>query len=82
MLLASCRAGVVGSIPALNARTDEIFEAQLIEIEKGLKESRDKGEKCATYAVNLVLRNNDRLKVQMELVKKYKVGRDIIRRVG
>ncbi len=72
MLLAGCRAGLVGSV--LNARDDAIFESWLREITLELEKHRKNGENPATYAVNLVLLNNPRLGAQIDIVKKYKVG--------
>jgi len=52
-----CRAGLVGSFPALNQRTTEGYRDWLLEIEERLA-----GSEAAPYAVNLVVhRSNPRL---------------------
>lgn len=73
LIKAACRAGVVGIIPALNARTDAIFEQWVAEISADVEKARKEGVKAADYGVNLVLRNNPRLPVQLDICKKYKV---------
>ena len=49
LVLAACRAGIVGSFPAPNARTPEIFAQWLSTICEGL------GEDPAPWAVNLIM---------------------------
>ncbi len=68
LAIAQCRAGIIGSIPALNARTPEQLEAYLTEIETGLAG-------CATpYAVNIVAhRTNDRLQSDVEIALRHRV---------
>ncbi|KAI9006308.1 2-nitropropane dioxygenase NPD [Hyaloraphidium curvatum] len=73
LVKAACRAGVVGAIPALNARTEDILEEWLKEISADLEAARREGLRPADYAVNIVLRNNPRLKEQMRLMEKYRV---------
>ena len=54
MVIAQCRAGIIGSMPALNARSPEALEA---DIERIRATAGDK-----PYAINLVARaNNSRL---------------------
>lgn len=73
MITSACRAGVIGILPALNARTDEIFEAWVREITEDLEKARKGGVECAAWGVNLVLRNNPRLETQLRIVERYKV---------
>jgi nitronate monooxygenase len=67
LVIAQCRAGVVGSFPALNARNDKgeatELEAWIDKIEAGLE-----GYDAAPFAVNLVLRNNPHLEDQVEIL--------------
>ena len=70
LVIESCKAGIVGSFPALNQRTSEGFEQWLIEITTALSELSDP----APYAVNLIVhKSNPRLQVDLELCVKYKV---------
>ncbi len=68
LVIAQCRAGVVGSFPALNARPGPVLEEWLKRLAGEL------GEADAPYAVNqIVHRSNDRLMHDVELCVKYKV---------
>ena len=68
MVIACCKNGIIGSVPALNQRTSEGFEEWLIEINAALDEDD------APYAVNLIVNPvNTRLQPDLELCIKYKV---------
>lgn len=76
MVLEQCKAGIVGSFPALNARGEGEFEQWL----KFLTEELDKYNQqnpdnpAAPFAVNqIVFKSNDRLQQDMALCVKYKV---------
>ncbi len=76
MVIAQCIAGVVGSMPALNARPAEQLEEWLIEITEALaaynKANPDKP--AAPFAINqIVHKSNDRLEHDMAMCVKYKV---------
>ena len=76
LVIAQCIAGVVGSMPALNARPAEQLEEWLIEITEALaaynKANPDKP--AAPYAINqIVHKSNDRLEHDMAMCVKYKV---------
>jgi nitronate monooxygenase len=76
MVIAQCIAGVVGSMPALNARPAEQLEEWLIEITEALaaynKAHPDKP--AAPFAINqIVHKSNDRLEHDMAMCVKYKV---------
>jgi len=76
LVIAQCKAGVVGSMPALNARPASQLEDWLAEITEELaaynKANPDKP--AAPFAINqIVHKSNDRLAHDMELVVKYKV---------
>ena len=70
LVIAQCRAGVVGSFPSLNARPAEELEKWLTRITDELKADRH----AAPYAVNLIVhKSNDRLAHDLELCVRYKV---------
>ena len=76
MVIAQCISGVVGSMPALNARPAEQLEEWLIEITEALaaynKAHPDKP--AAPFAINqIVHKSNDRLAHDMAMCVKYKV---------
>jgi nitronate monooxygenase len=76
LVIAQCIAGVVGAMPALNARPAEQLEKWLIEITEALaaynKAHPDKP--AAPFAINqIVHKSNDRLEHDMALCVKYKV---------
>jgi nitronate monooxygenase len=76
MVIAQCKAGVVGSMPALNARPAEQLEEWLIEITEALAaHNRDHPDQpAAPFAINqIVHKSNDRLEHDMALCVKYKV---------
>ena len=68
LVVAQCRAGIVGSFPALNARPGPVLEEWLVRLTGEL------GEADAPFAVNqIVHRSNDRLMHDVELCVKYRV---------
>ena len=76
LVIAQCIAGVVGCMPALNARPAEQLEEWLIEITETLaaynKANPDKP--AAPFAINqIVHKSNDRLEHDMQMCVKYKV---------
>ncbi|KQP09044.1 nitronate monooxygenase family protein [Pseudorhodoferax sp. Leaf265] len=76
LVIAQCTAGVVGSMPALNARPAEQLEEWLIEITEGLAAwNRDHPERpAAPFAINqIVHKSNERLEHDMAMCVKYKV---------
>ena len=76
LVIAQCKAGVVGSMPALNARPAEQLEEWLIEITEALEaHNRTHPDKpAAPYAINqIVHKSNDRLEHDMAMCVKYKV---------
>ena len=76
LVIAQCTAGVVGSMPALNARPAELLEEWLIEITQALAAwNRDHPDQpAAPFAINqIVHKSNDRLEHDMALCVKYKV---------
>ncbi|MCV6613996.1 MAG: nitronate monooxygenase family protein [Cellvibrionaceae bacterium] len=76
LVLAQCKAGMVGSFPSLNARGEGEFEKWLQyineELDRHNQENPDKP--AAPFAVNqIVHRSNGRLDEDLELCVKYKV---------
>ena len=76
LVVAQCKAGVIGSMPALNARPREQLEVEL----KFITEELDKYNQenpdfpAAPFAINqIVHRSNERLMHDVELCVKYKV---------
>ena len=68
LVLAECRAGVIGAFPSLNARPSGVFEQWLQRLTSELT------EKDAPFAVNLIVhKTNDRLDEDVALCVKYKV---------
>ena len=75
-VIEQCKAGVIGSMPALNARPAAQLEDWLAEITEALA-AHDKANphnKAAPYAINqIVHKSNDRLEQDMQVCAKYKV---------
>ena len=76
LVIAQCKAGIVGSFPALNARPKEELEKWIIriklELEQFQKENPDK--KVAPFAVNQICHgSNNRLEHDMEICVKHEV---------
>jgi nitronate monooxygenase len=76
LVIAQCIAGVVGAMPALNARPAEQLEEWLIEITEALSAYNlaHPEQPAAPFAINqIVHKSNDRLEHDMALCVKYKV---------
>jgi nitronate monooxygenase len=76
LVIAQCKAGVVGSFPSLNARPVSMLDEWLDEITEELAAwDRDNPDRCAApFAVNqIVHRSNDRIEKDLALCEKYKV---------
>jgi nitronate monooxygenase len=76
LVIAQCIAGVVGSMPALNARPTEQLEEWLIEITQALAahNQANPDRPAAPFAINqIVHKSNDRLEHDMAMCVKYKV---------
>lgn len=76
LVIAQCKAGVVGSFPSLNARPKEVLEDWLKRItdELAAHDAAHPEAPSAPYAVNqIVHRSNDRLMYDVEMCVKYKV---------
>jgi nitronate monooxygenase len=76
LVLAQCKAGIVGSFPALNARPPELLDEWLARIVEDLAayDRAHPARPAAPFAVNqIVHRSNDRLDHDLQLCVKYKV---------
>ncbi len=70
LVIAACRAGVVGTFPALNQRTSEGFEAWLEQIRAALAAD----DINTPWGVNLIVhRTNPRVEADLTLCEKHKV---------
>ena len=75
-VIAQCIAGVIGSMPALNARPAAQLEDWLAEITETLAahDKANPNNKAAPFAINqIVHKSNDRLEHDMQVCEKYKV---------
>ncbi len=76
LVIAQCKAGIVGSFPALNARPADQLDAWLRRIEEELDRHNQAHPEApaAPFAVNqIVHRSNDRLEHDIEVCVKHKV---------
>ena len=76
LVIEQCKAGVVGSMPSLNARPAEQLEAWLAEITEALAahNAAHPDKPAAPFAINqIVHKSNDRLEHDMAVCAKYKV---------
>lgn len=76
LVIAQCKAGVVGSFPALNARPQSQLDEWLDQITSELDSHNraNPDRPAAPFAVNqIVHRSNERLEADMETCAKYKV---------
>lgn len=75
LVMEACKAGVIGSFPLLNARTNDILKDWMEEITEELKKASSlaNNKKIAPWAVNLIVhKTNKRLEEDVALIKKYK----------
>ena len=76
LVIEQCKAGIVGSFPALNARPAHVLEEWLQRITSELAawDAANPDKPSAPFAVNqIVHKSNDRLMQDVELCVKYKV---------
>ncbi len=76
LVIEQCKAGIVGSMPALNARPAEQLDEWLAEITETLDayNKANPGKPAAPFAINqIVHKSNDRLEHDMQMCAKYKV---------
>jgi len=76
LVIAQCKAGIVGSFPALNARPEPVLEEWIIRIKEELAayQAANPDKKVAPFAVNQICHaSNDRLAHDTEVCTKHKV---------
>lgn len=76
LVVEQCKAGIVGAMPALNARPAEQLDAWLAEITETLAahDRQHPDRPAAPFAINqIVHKSNDRLDHDMQVCAKYKV---------
>jgi nitronate monooxygenase len=76
LVIAQCKAGVIGSFPALNARPQHVLEEWIVRIKTELAEYQEQNPdaKVAPFAVNQICHgSNDRLMQDMETCVKHEV---------
>jgi len=76
LVIAQCTAGIVGSFPALNARSQEMLDDWIRQIKDGLIEHREKfsDDPVAPFAVNQIAhQSNERLLADMEVCVRHEV---------
>src|SRR5579864_2008359 len=70
LVIAQCKAGIVGAFPALNARPKERLEEWIVQIKTELAEYRhaNPNRPVAPFAVNQIVHaSNDRLEHDVEI---------------
>ena len=76
LVLAQCASGIVGSMPALNARPQSQLAEWLTQITKGLDQLKQQHpeRKIAPYAINHIIHaSNDRLQQDLDTCAQFKV---------
>jgi nitronate monooxygenase len=75
LVVETCRAGMVGTFPALNQRTTEGYEAWLTEIQERIAAAEaENGRKLPPFGVNLVVhKSNSRLQADIAVTIKHEV---------
>jgi nitronate monooxygenase len=76
LVIAQCKAGIIGAFPALNARPAHVLDEWLVRIRSELAAhaAAHPGARVAPYAVNQIAHaSNDRLQRDMEVCVRYEV---------
>lgn len=76
LVIAQCKAGIVGSVPALNARPQSLLDEWLHRITEELADhdAANPDRPSAPFAVNqIVHRSNERLDADMAVIEKHRV---------
>ena len=76
LVLAQCKAGIIGAFPALNARPQSMLDEWLARISEELASYQDTNPDitAAPFAVNQIAhKSNDRLEADVEMCVKYEV---------
>jgi nitronate monooxygenase len=74
LVIAACKAGVIGALPTLNARPVAMLREWLETIQKALREAdHDAPGKVAPWAANLIVhRSNKRFDADFELIREFR----------
>lgn len=68
LVIAQCRAGIIGAMPALNPRTTSALDADIVRIKTALKDCE------VPFAINLVAhKSNDRLSADLAVIVEHRV---------
>ena len=75
LVLECCKAGVLGTFPALNNRTTEGFEDWVVEIKDELSaEAERRGKALPPFGVNLIVhKTNPRVQADLEVIVRHQV---------
>lgn len=76
LVIEQCKAGIIGSLPALNARPQSVLEDWIIQIQTALAEydAQNPDKPAAPFAINQISHpSNNRLKGDTAIIAKYKV---------
>lgn len=74
LIIAAARAGIVGAMPALNARTPEILDNWLGQINSTLDADRKAGRQVGLPAVNILMhKSNDRFAADVDVCVNHRV---------
>lgn len=76
MVIEQCKAGIIGSLPALNARPQSLLEDWIIQIKSALAEhdASHPDAPAAPFAINQISHpSNDRLMGDMEIIARHRV---------
>ncbi len=75
IVIACCKAGIVGTFPALNQRTSEGFEEWVVQIKTELARwENETGKKAAPFGVNLIVhQTNPRVEADLKICVKHRV---------
>jgi nitronate monooxygenase len=76
LLIEQCKAGIIGSLPALNLRSTELLDQAISKIveELGAYDRAHQNAPAAPYSINLVAhKSNDRLDADLDVLVRHKV---------
>jgi len=76
LVIAQCASGIIGSMPALNARPPAMLDAWLTQIESALDalKAQRSGSSAPPYAINHIIhKSNDRLDHDLDVCARHKV---------
>lgn len=76
MVIAQCASGIVGSMPALNARPQSLLSPWLTQVDTALAELREREPEqvIAPYAINLIIhQSNERVEEDLAVCASHKV---------